>query len=114
MVKTWMQFAENVKDSNPMQSSLLKSHSPTLSNDFEINVVFESNFMIDQFLEIKSELLLYLRNQLRSKMLMIAETFVEQQSQNSRPYTVEDKFKFMIQKNPSLAKLKQNLNLDFS
>lgn len=114
LLKDWNQFAETVRESNPNHSSLLKSYAPSLANDFEISIVFESQLQVDLFLEIKPELLLYLRNQYKSKMLNIVESFLEQQTQNNKLYTVEDKFKFMIQKNPALAKLKQNLNLDFS
>lgn len=114
LVNSWNKFAESVKDSNPSHSSLLKSYTPTMRNDFEIGIVFESQLQVDFFLEIKPNLLLYLRNQFKTKLLNIVESIEVQQNGSNRPYTVEDKFKFMIQKNPALAKMKQNLNLDFS
>ncbi len=110
----WLLFANRIKDSNPNQSSILQTYLPQLVNEFQIAIILESQLQVDIFLEIKPDLVLFLRNHYRSKMINIVETIEEQQTQNSKPYTNDDKFKFMIQKNPSLVKLKQDLNLDFS
>lgn len=112
--ENWLAFANRIKETNPNHSSIIQAHLPQLENDFQIVVSFSSQLHVDLFKEIKSDLLLFLRNQYKSKMINIVETIDEQQTQSSKPYTNEDKFKFMIQKNPALAKLKQNLNLDFS
>jgi len=109
----WRLFATRIKDNKPNHSSILLSYSPLLIDDFQIKIVLESQLQVDLFSEIRPELLLFLRNQLKSKQLNIVES-IEEQHVQSKPYTAEDKFKFMLQKNPSLAKLKQQLNLDFS
>jgi DNA polymerase III subunit gamma/tau len=108
----WRLFAIQIKDNNPNHSSILQTYQPQLIDDYQIKITLESQLQVDLFLEVKSELLLYLRNQLKNKLINIVESIEEQQTQN-RPYTAEDKFKCMLQKNPSLAKLKQQLNLDF-
>ncbi len=110
----WIIFANRIKESNPNHSSILLAHLPQLENEFQITIVLSSQLHVDLFSEIKSDLLLFLRNQYKSKLISIIESIEEQQIQNSKPYTNEDKFKFMIQKNPALVKLKQSLNLDFS
>lgn len=111
--ENWLLFANRVKESNPNHSSILQAHLPELVNELQIGIVLTSQLHVDLFLEIKPDLLLFLRNQYKSKMITIAETIEELQIQNSKPYTTEDKFKFMLQKNPTLVKLKQDLNLDF-
>jgi len=112
--ENWLLFANRIKDTNPNHSSILIAHPPQLINEFQIGIVLTSQLHVDLFLEIKPDLMLFLRNQYKSKMISIAETIEELQIQNSKPYTSEDKFKFMIQKNPTLVKLKQDLNLDFA
>jgi len=112
LLNCWRLFANQIKDDKPNHSSMLQTYQPQLGDDYQIKITLESQLQVDFFLEVKSELLLYLRNQLKSKRLNIIESIEEQQTQN-KPYTTEDKFKCMLQKNPSLAKLKQQLNLDF-
>lgn len=109
----WLLFANRIKESNPNHSSILLNYQPKLVNDFQIEITLETQLQVDIFLEIKSELVLFLRSQYKSKLINITETIEEQQTQSVKPYTPEDKFKYMIQKNPSLIKLKQDLNLDF-
>lgn len=113
LTENWLKFASRIKDSNPKQSSILQTYLPHLISNFQIGITLESQLQVDLFQEIKSDLLLFLRNQYKTKKIGIEETIEEQQTQ-SKPYTNDDKFKFMLQKNPALAKLKQNLNLDFS
>jgi DNA polymerase-3 subunit gamma/tau len=112
--KCWLLFASNIKDSKPNHSSILHSYLPQLEDSFQIRIVLESQLQVDLFSEIKGELLVFLRNQLKTKQLIIVESIEEQQQNNSKPYTSEDKLKFMLQRNPTLAKLKQQLNLDFT
>jgi len=113
LTENWLKFASRIKDSNPKQSSILQTYLPHLLANFQIGITLESQLQVDLFQEIKSDLLLFLRNQYKTKKIGIEEIIEEQQIQ-SKPYTNDDKFKFMLQKNPALAKLKQNLNLDFS
>jgi len=113
LTENWLKFADRIKDSNPKQSSILQTYLPHLLTNCQIGITLESQLQVDLFQEIKSDLLLFLRNQYKTKKIGIEEIIEEQQTQ-SKPYTNDDKFKFMLQKNPALAKLKQNLNLDFS
>lgn len=110
---SWLLFADRIKESKPQQSSIIKTYLPILINEFQIGITLESQLQVDLFLETKPDLVLFLRSQFKSKSINIVETIEELQTQ-SKPYTNDDKFKFMLQKNPALAKLKQNLNLDFS
>ena len=112
--ENWLLFANRIKDSNPNHSSILIAHPPQLINEFQVSIILTSQLHVDLFLEIKPDLVLFLRNQYKSKMINISEIIEELQIQNSKPYTTEDKFKFMLQKNPTLVKLKQDLNLDFA
>jgi DNA polymerase-3 subunit gamma/tau len=113
LLNSWRLFINQIKDDKPNHSSILQSYQPHLIDDYKIGIVLESQLQVDLFSEIKPDLLLYIRSQLKNKQLDIVETIEEQQLQN-RLYTSDDKFKFMLQKNPNLAKLKQQLNLDFS
>jgi len=51
---------------------------------------------------------------LNNNLIDIIEEVDEKAVGSAKPYTADDKFKFMCQKNPTLVKLRQQLNLDFS
>lgn len=113
VLASWEQFALNIKNHKPGHHVLLTKYRPILNEDNQLIVVFESQLQVDLFQEIKSDLILFIRNNLKCKILSIVESIEEQQNIN-KPYTAEEKFKYLSQKNPALLKLKQNLNLDFS
>jgi len=113
LIQAWSNFADSIKDSNPRHYSLLQSYPPTLEPNYQVVVFFEGQIQVDLFLEIKNELAAYLRKQLQNPAITITEAIQEQQTQN-RPYTPDEKFRFMAEKNPALIKLKQQMNLDFS
>lgn len=113
LIQAWNNFADSIKESNPRHYSLLQSYPPTLGPGYQIVVFFEGQIQVELFFEVKNELAAYLRKQLQNPTITIAEAIQEQQTQN-RPYTPDEKFRFMAEKNPALIKLKQRMNLDFS
>ncbi len=113
LIASWKLFAENIKDHKPGHYSLLQTYLPVLNEGNQININFESQLQVDLFQEVKPDLIIFLRSKLNSRSFLITE-FVQDQITQSKPYTDEEKFRYLSQKNPNLIKLKQNLNLDFS
>ncbi len=86
---------------------------PSLTDELVIQVQLETALQQELFKEIKHDLLFYLRKNLGNSIVTINEMVVEQDSSKNKLYTVDDKFRYLSEKNPVLIKLKQQLNLDF-
>ncbi|HPE17133.1 MAG TPA: hypothetical protein PLM76_00760 [Tenuifilaceae bacterium] len=113
LVKVWHNFIDSNLADKPRYATLLKNYTPTLNDDFVVQVQFETAFQQELFKEIKHDLNFFLRKNLDNTLISINDEVVEQDSPKNKLYTVDDKFKFLSEKNPSLVKLKQQLNLDF-
>ncbi len=109
----WQGFIDTSLSDKPGYASLLKNYLPDIGDDFSLSIVFETQLQLDMFKEVKYDLEIYLRKKLDNKLINIIESKQENDNQVSKLYTVEDKYRFLGQKNPSVTKLKQQLNLDF-
>ncbi len=115
IAEAWEAFAESIKSDMPRMYSTLKNRQPQITGDNTIQIVFSNHSQADDFDQrIKNELLKHLRDSLKNNKITLDLTVEEEPDSSKRkPYTAEDKFKFMVQKNPLLGKLKQDFNLDF-
>jgi DNA polymerase-3 subunit gamma/tau len=109
----WQGFIDSSLSGKPGYASLLKNYLPDIGEDFSLNIVFETQLQVDMFREVKYDLETYLRKKLDNKLININESKQENGNQVNKLYTVEDKFRYLSQKHPSVTKLKQQLNLDF-
>lgn len=115
LLKQWGIYATKIKEEMPRSYSILKSQAPVLKDGNIINVTLINKSQAEDFeSRIKEGLIEFLRETLHNKLITIEITLSDEASNNTRkPYTSEEKFKHMAEKNPVLRKLKQDLNLDF-
>lgn len=79
-----------------------------------IKIGFISKVQQDEFeIRIKAELLDFLRKNLRNYSIEI-ESFVNEQPNNDekRPYTVEERYKYLLQKNPLIEQLRKDFGME--
>lgn len=108
----WTEFATSLtKPSQIPAASILNSSKPTLSGTEQLLLELHSKTQEAEFDKIKPILIPFLRKSLNNYHLGITIT-VNTDSKNLTPYTAEEKFKFMAEKNDSLNKLRTELNLD--
>lgn len=113
--ETWNSYAEIIKTEKPGQYSLMQNYSPILVESNKVLVKFEGQIQVDLFQEIKLDLLMYLKKTLRNLAIDITEEIETTEGpQKNRLFTSDDKLKFLIEQNPALLRMKQQLNLDFS
>ncbi|HPD96258.1 MAG: DNA polymerase III subunit gamma/tau [Bacteroidales bacterium] len=113
LVKAWDNYAKTISTDKPSQSSLMQTYKPKLADNRNIIIEFGAQIHIDMFLEVKKDLLTYLKQNLKNTEIDIHEEIViEEVESTQKLYTQEDKLKYMIEKNPALLKMKQRLNLD--
>jgi hypothetical protein len=109
----WQQFIQEFLSGKPRYASLLSNYQPIVGENYKITIEFESQLQVEMFSEVKNDLLLFLRKNFNSKTITFETIVLAQDSSKNKLYTVEDKFKYLSELNPTLIKLKQQLNLDF-
>lgn len=115
LTKQWLAFAEKIREEKPRSYSMIKSQHPDLADDYIIHLTLVNKSQAEDFnLRIRDGLLDFLRKNLQNKLISIDINIVEDPAGNEKkPYTAEEKFKHMAEKNPVLQKLKKDFNLDF-
>jgi DNA polymerase-3 subunit gamma/tau len=113
----WNAFAEQHKTTKQHLHTILTSKTPVL--DANNKVIFNVAHGLQEatIKEVEKELLSYLRNELRNNEIaldiQINEEKEEDNTQQKRLYTPDDKYKHMKNKNPELDDLREQFNLDF-
>lgn len=110
--KAWKNYAENLKSDEPRMYSTLVSYQPVLKEDNLIGFAVSNPLQEEAILNIKTNLLTYLRKNLNNFSLDIV-TSITEKIESNKLYTAEEKFEHMAKKNPDLLKLRQQFNLDF-
>lgn len=114
LTMAWLGYIDRELQQKPAYASLLKSYTPTLTGDLKILITFETQLQCDLFMEIKNDLVQYLKKRFPTNTINLEENFKGVANGKNKLYTVDDKFKHMSHKNPILLKLRQQLNLDFT
>ncbi len=107
----WKEYVAGLKSEIPHLYNSLIDCVPALKDDFNIEITLENKLLDTEFFQKKAEMLGFLRSKLSNYKLSIT-TKVEENSRESRPYTDKEKFEKMASKNPSLFKLKEELDLE--
>jgi DNA polymerase III subunit gamma/tau len=88
----------------------------TLRRPFElkehtIHLKLDNQLQMDLFVELKQDLAVYLRSNLQNSSIQLTAEVIAS-NQEKRPYSAQEKFEFMANKNPLLWDLKEKLSLD--
>lgn len=112
LITLWKTFASKLTQPSEIPvASILNSIKPTLEGDTQLHLELHSKTQESEFDKIKSTLIPFLRKSLNNFHIGITIT-VNIASKNLTPYTAEEKFSHMAEKNESLRKLRAELNLD--
>ena len=108
----WKDYSERMRESGKTNLYVtLSSFSPNLENERIIKLKISNDAQQKILDENKTELLDFLRKNLKNDFVEIHTQLTEEIYRNV-PFTTEDKFKKMIEENPSLKILQQKLGLD--
>jgi DNA polymerase-3 subunit gamma/tau len=105
-------FTKNLEESRPRMFNTLINRTFIL-NENQLELTFDNQSQAEEFsTELLNQLQAVLRHGFDNSNLTIS---IKVEAQEGQPliYTTEDKFRYMIEKNPALLKLKQRLGLDF-
>lgn len=110
--QVWNLYARSVEESNPRMFSMLTAHSPRLKGQNMVVFPLKNETQEVELLKEKGNLFDFLKKELRNAKLQLEIEYVREESGSQRAYTAADKYKVMAEKNPTLDKLRNMLNLD--
>jgi len=99
-------------DKQPSFYSALKKQLPEMDEEGTITFVFENKMSLKEFAIKKPEILHFFRLALKNNSFDITGIVAEVEDNTIKPYTAEAKYNRMIEKNPDLKNLKEQLDLD--
>lgn len=106
----WDAFVKRLDDRPNLQSTL--SELPELKENFQLVLEIENTIQEDLINSIKTELVSWLRMELKNSMIQLS-TVISEKVKDRLIYSDTEKYDELLRKNPSLALLRQKFNLDF-
>ncbi|MDZ7934842.1 MAG: DNA polymerase III subunit gamma/tau [Emticicia sp.] len=79
--------------------------------DTTFKLQLDNQIQMDTLVQLKQELATFLRQRLRNTSIQIASEVVESTTER-RPYTAQEKFEYLANKNPALLELRDKLGLE--
>lgn len=108
----WIAFAESLKQKKKINlASTLTARKPEREDGSSITFRVLNQVQEDEINAVKTDLLVFLRSQLKETSLQL-KILVDKSEIERKPYTGEEKYQRMAEKNPELAKLRQQFNLE--
>ena len=108
----WSRFANKAKNSGKTNLfATLTKHKPVLKPNYIIELTIDNTVQEELIQSEKMELMDFLRQELNNYQINL-RTILTKTEEGRALYTTRDKFERLVEKNPSLLKLKDNLNLD--
>ncbi len=111
LIVYWDEFADKLKQDSPHLYSTLKNSRPTLQDDWSIRFALDNKVLDDELTARKTEMMEFLRVRLNNYKIQL-QTSIADIQKNLKPYTDKEKFEMMLQKNPALRTLKEELDLE--
>jgi DNA polymerase III subunit gamma/tau len=109
--KTWEEFAKTLQTESTLLYNLLKNHKPLLKENFVVEFCVDNKLLEEELNQKRNELLVWLCSR-RGNDKITFQIVVKEMIKTTRPYTDREKFNRMVEKNPSLKEMKEQLDLE--
>jgi DNA polymerase III subunit gamma/tau len=109
--KVWEEYAGTLENKFPHIATALKKNRPILRENFLIEFCVDNKIIDEALAEKRNELLQYLMIHLKNYKISL-HTVIPEHPVESKPYTNREKYNRMSEKNPSLAELRDQLDLE--
>lgn len=109
--KVWLYYTESIAGQYPNFYSILSTRKPVLKENFLIYLQLDNKTQEITLKDRRADLLDFLRNELGNQSVQMESVVIETATQ-SKPYTPDEKFRSMVEKNPELKVLKEGLDLE--
>ncbi|MGM0667269.1 MAG: DNA polymerase III subunit gamma/tau [Bacteroidota bacterium] len=113
LTEAWKSFGDTLKKGNPRMSSIIKAMKPVIEDNTEIILELSNKAQKDYFdQKYKHDMVSHLKREL-SNSKIVFHTRVSEKKDNSTPYTEEEKYRYLADKNPAVDKLRNEFGLEF-
>ncbi len=109
--KVWKYYTESIAGQYPNFFSILNTRVPILKENYILEMKLDNRAQELTFKERKPDLMDFLRSELRNYNIQL-ETILAETNVQSKPYTQEEKYKAMLERNPELKNLRESLDLE--
>ncbi len=110
----WLEFLNSSNIDKTRLIQTIRAHKPKLEEGFKVIVALENKDQKEDFDRYaKSDILGYLKQALKNQEITLTSVLNEVKEKSKKPYTEEEKFNHLLEKNPHLKTLKQQMGLDF-
>lgn len=113
LISAWQKFGESLKGTTARLKSILKAMKPELKGENQIDLFLSTDAQKEYIdTKYKQQIIDFLKKELHNSDLTF-NTIVVEESNNTKPYTLDDKYRHMREKNPDIDKLKKDFLLDY-
>lgn len=109
LIKAWKLFAEKQTEDDHLKNTLLNFTPKLQSNDLAV-VAVSNPSQEDKLKSVIPDLYSHLYSQLKNTNIRLEIRMLET-TEEKRPFTPQEKYKFMVEKNPNLKTLVDELKL---
>lgn len=108
----WAEFVEqNRAAGHKVVVAMLSNKELKIKENFEVELSLDNSIQAQKFQEVKRDLLYHCREKLQNFALHFSIK-IEKGSQKLDPYSAPEKYQYLLEKNPHLAKMREDLGLD--
>jgi DNA polymerase-3 subunit gamma/tau len=109
--KAWVDYASSIQSQNPYLHTILINNLPKAEgNDLVLGLA--NGMQEAELAKEKAAIFTFLKKKLQNAQLTLTVQMIEETNIVAKAYTTTDKFKAMMEHNPSLAELKRLFDLD--
>lgn len=113
LINAWNRYAASIEKENGRLFSILTNQQPQIVDTKTILYKLKNQLQEEEVISARNSLMLFLKSELKNSNLELkTEIDNDPANQPQKAFTAADKLQIMMQKNPALALLKQQFNLD--
>lgn len=107
----WQAYAQLLKDTGKLPAYNLMNQITTVESH---TILLKFTNAVEEHIlaEVKEDLVTYLRKQLSNSLVDVRGVLTTQEARAAKPYTAQEKFRYLAVKHPQLYTLKEKLNLE--
>jgi DNA polymerase-3 subunit gamma/tau len=110
--KVWLYYTESIAGQYPNFYSILSTRKPVLKENYFLELKLDNRAQELTMKERKADLLDFLRSELANNSIQMETILVEIAGTQAKPYTQEEKYRAMVERNPELKNLRESLDLE--
>ncbi len=108
----WLGYATKIENENFRLFSILNNHIPLIQKEHVVYLELIHNMQETEILKEKTALFKFLKTSLKNAHISLEIAFKKEENTQQKAFTASDKYKVMMEKNPALADLSRNFDLD--